>query len=141
MKKKRVLFICHHNSARSQLAEEILKKYGGDIYAVESAGLEEGDINPYVARVLLEEEGVDISNKATRNVKEILYEGHVFWEIITVCGVETHEKCPIFPGIQHRYHWDYPDPSKYTGTDEEKMEKVKALYLTLKERILEHFHL
>lgn len=138
---KRVLFICTHNSARSQIAEELLKKYGSAEYAPESAGLEPGQINPYVAQVLQNEEGIDISAKKTRSVFDVLKEGHVFWEVVAVCGRETNDKCPIFPGVQHRYHWDYPDPSIYTGSDEEIIARVTELYRVIKQKVIEHFGL
>lgn len=134
LEKIRVLFVCVHNSARSQMAEEFLRKYGGERFHVESAGLEPGKINPYVIRALKEEE-IDISNKETRSVFDLYKEGKKFAYVITVCSREAEEKCPIFPGVAERQNWPFPDPSAFEGGDEEIMEKVRDVKETIKARI------
>lgn len=131
-----VLFVCVHNSARSQLAEEYLKKFGGDRFRVESAGLEPGIINPYVERAL-EEEGIDISGKGTKSVFDLYKAGKKYAYVITVCSREAEEKCPIFPGITERMNWPFPDPSGFSGSDEEIMKQVREVREIIKERVRE----
>ena len=125
--KTRVLFVCVHNSARSQMAEEYLKRFGGDRYEVESAGLEPGTINPLVSE-LLAEDGIDVSGKETHNVMSFHREGRRYDYVITVCSKETAERCPVFPGAgpTRRLHWPFEDPSQASGTHEEKLGKVRA---------------
>lgn len=125
MTKKKVLFICVHNSARSQIAEELLRKLAGDIFEVESAGLEPGTLNPYVVKVL-KEEGIDISGKETKSAFDLLKQGKRYSYVITVCDETSAEACPVFPGIE-RFHWSFPDPSKLKGPDDEIIERVRDL--------------
>ena len=139
MKRKKILFICVHNSGRSQIAEEILKKYGGELYEAESAGLEPTEINPMVTKVLLEKEGIDIIGKKAVSVSETLRKGHIFWEVVTVCDRTTHMKCPVFPGIQQRLLWPFPDPEEFTGTEEEKIKQTEELIESIKQKIMDHF--
>ncbi|MFW5768845.1 MAG: arsenate reductase ArsC [Spirochaetota bacterium] len=134
--KVKVLFVCVHNSARSQMAEEYLKKYGGEKFHVESAGLEPGAINPYVIRALAEE-GIDITGKQTRSVFDLYKAGKIYTYIITVCSREAEENCPIFPGISERQNWPFPDPSGLSGSDEEIMTEVRKIRETIKERVKE----
>ena len=131
----RVLFLCVHNSARSQMAEAYLKKFGGDRFQVESAGLEPGKLNPYVVRAL-KEEGIDISAHKTQDVFELYKAGNQFRYVITVCSKEAAERCPIFPGITERIYWPFPDPSTFTGSDEEIMAKVREVRDAIRERVL-----
>lgn len=126
MAKSRVLFICVHNSARSQMAEAYLNTLFGDSFVAESAGLEPGTLNPYAVRVL-QEDGIDISHKATRDVFDVYKTGRLFEYVVTVCDETAAERCPIFPGVTQRLHWGFPDPSKVTGTDEERMAQVRAI--------------
>ena len=129
-----VLFICVHNSARSQMAEEYLRKFAGDIFEAESAGLEPSDLNPYVVRAL-REDGIDISSKKTRSVFELYKEGRQYRYVVTVCSKEAAEKCPIFPGRAEKLHWPFPDPAQFTGTDEMIMEQVRAVRDAIRERV------
>ena len=135
--KEKVLFICVHNSARSQMAEEYLRKFASDRFEVESAGLEPGTINPLVVEVL-KEEGIDITGKKTNSVFEFYKEGRRYHFVITVCSKEASERCPIFPGIGpiQRLHWPFDDPSRVTGTHEEKLSKVRAIRDQIKDKIL-----
>lgn len=133
---KRVLFLCVHNSARSQIAEAYLTKLGGDRYVAESAGLEPGKLNPYVVRALAED-GIDISGKATRDVLALYREGRTYDCVITVCSTEAAERCPIFPGKVERHHWPFADPSKFTGSDDEIMAKVRRVRDEIKIKVLE----
>lgn len=122
----KVLFICVHNSARSQMAEEYVKKLGGDEFMVESAGFEPGVINPLVVEAMAEE-GVDLSQKQTQSVFELFKKGRIFDYVITVCDESEGGKCPIFPGMTHRLHLPFPDPSQLEGSHEEKLQQVRAI--------------
>jgi arsenate reductase len=126
MEKTKVLFICVHNSARSQMAEAFLNEFGSDRFAAESAGLEPGDLNPLVVKAI-GEIGIDISAKTTRSAFDLLRRGEWFGWVITVCDESQAEGCPIFPGAGRRDHWSFPDPAAFTGDDEEKMRQVRAL--------------
>jgi arsenate reductase len=124
--KHRVLFVCIHNSARSQMAEALLRKLAGDRFQVESAGLEPGMINPLVVEVMLEE-GIDLSGKKTQSVFALKKAGRRFETVITVCGGEAEERCPFFPGAGKTLRWQFPDPSLFTGTHEEKLARVREI--------------
>jgi arsenate reductase len=129
-----VLFVCVHNSARSQMAEEYLRKFAGDRFQVESAGLEPGTLNPVVVQVL-KEDGIDISGKKTRDVFDLFKQGKTYRFVITVCSREAEEKCPIFPGAVVRYNWPFDDPSKFTGTPEEILAKTRKVRDEIKAKI------
>lgn len=140
--KASVLFVCVHNSARSQMAEEFLRKAAGDELHVESAGLEPGTLNPRVVTVL-QEVGIDISGKETRDVFEVYRTGRSFSYVITVCSREAEEKCPIFPGPGVRLNWPFDDPSAFTGTEEEILEQTRAIRDQIKEKVdefLDQYH-
>lgn len=122
----KVLFLCVHNSARSQMAEAFLKKHGGNRFLAESAGLEPGVLNPYVVRAMAEI-GMDISSNPTRSVFDLFKAGKVYQVVVTVCSKEAAERCPIFPGLTERHQWPFADPSSFTGSDEEKMVKVREV--------------
>ncbi len=125
-RKIRVLFICQHNSGRSQIAEAYLKELAGDRLWVESAGLEPARyVNPLVVEVM-KEEGFDLSDQKPQSVFRLFKEGALFDHVITVCK-DSEEKCPIFPGITKRWHWPFPDPAKVEGTAEEKRRKVRKI--------------
>ncbi|HBK58968.1 MAG TPA: arsenate reductase ArsC [Spirochaetaceae bacterium] len=122
----KVLFICVHNSARSQMAEAFLKKYGSGRFLVESAGLEPGKLNPYVVRAMAEV-GIDISGNTTKSVFDLRAQGKSYDVVITVCSKEAAERCPIFPGRGERQHWPFDDPSTFTGSEEEIMSRVRQI--------------
>lgn len=126
MDKKRVLFVCIHNSARSQMAEEYLRKLTGDRFDVESAGLEPGTLNPVVVELLLED-GMDIRDKKTQAVADLLEEGKSYDYVITVCDAGNSERCPIFPGTSEVINWNFTDPSGLGGSNEEKMAQTKEI--------------
>lgn len=134
--KPSVLFVCVHNSARSQMAEEFLRAEAGDELHVESAGLEPGTLNPRVVTVL-KEVGIDISGKETRDVFEVYRSGRSFSYVITVCSREAEEKCPIFPGPGVRLNWPFDDPSAFTGTEEEILEQTRAVRDEIKTKVHE----
>jgi len=126
MQKFRVLFLCVHNSARSQMAEAFLNKYGAEKFEVKSAGLEPGALNPYVVQVM-SEAGIDISKNETKSAFKLYKENHFFSYVIAVCDREAAEKCPIFPGVTTRLHWPFNDPSQFKGTDDEILEKTRIV--------------
>jgi len=134
--KSRVLFVCTHNSARSQMAEEYLRKFAGDLFNVESAGLEAGELNPFVVKVL-REDGIDIEGKATRKVIDLYKAGNKYAYVFTVCSREAEENCPIFPGTVHRVNWPFPDPSKFTGTDEDILNRTREVRDVIREMVLQ----
>ena len=124
--KKKVLFVCIHNSARSQMAEAWLNHLRGEKFAAESAGLEPGKLNP-LAVAVMREVGIDISGKKTRGVSDVFKSGQAFSYVVTVCDETSAERCPVFPGVTTRLHWGFSDPAAVTGTDEERLAKVRAI--------------
>ncbi len=133
--KKKILFVCVHNSARSQMAEAFLRKYGSDRYEAESAGLEPRGLNPLAVEAM-REVGIDISGKHTNDVSEFLAQGRAFDYVVTVCDETSGERCPIFPGAGVRLHWSFDDPSSFTGTHEEKLRKTRIVRDAVEERVL-----
>lgn len=126
MKKPKVLFICIHNSARSQMAEALLTRHCGDCFEAHSAGLEPGTLNPMAVEVL-REIGMDISGKTPKSVFRTMREGHLFAYVIAVCDAANAEKCPIFPGPAKRIHWSFPDPSGFEGPPEKRLQKTREV--------------
>lgn len=124
--KYRVLFVCIHNSARSQMAEAFLKKYANDIFEVESAGLEPAGINPNVVAVM-QEAGIDLSQKTTQDVFDLFRKGRMFNVVVTVCDQASAERCPIFPGMTKRLAWSFPDPSEFKGSPEEILQQTRGV--------------
>jgi arsenate reductase len=124
--KPKVLFICVHNSARSQMAEAWLRNICGDFFEAHSAGLAPGVLNPLAVEVM-REVGIDISQKETKAVFDAFKSGQLFTYVITVCDESNAEKCPIFPGPSKRLHWSFADPAELTGTDEEKLAGVREI--------------
>ncbi|MFA5088603.1 MAG: arsenate reductase ArsC [Candidatus Omnitrophota bacterium] len=134
MSKERVLFVCVHNSARSQMAEAFLKQSAGDKFEVESAGLEPGTLNPIVVEAM-QEVGIDISQNKTKSVFDFLKEGRIFQYVITVCDESQSEKCPIFPAVRERRHWGFADPSRFQGTHEERLKKTREVRDAIRNKI------
>src|SRR6184192_2298244 len=124
MQKKRVLFICIHNSARSQMAEAFLNEICGEQFEAQSAGLEPGKLNPIVVEAM-REIGIDISSKKTKAVFDVFRSGQTFAYVITVCDEASAERCPIFPGVTTRLHWSFPDPSAIRGSHDEKLARTR----------------
>jgi arsenate reductase len=134
MSKMNVLFVCIHNSARSQMAEAFLNKLGGDRFFAESAGLEPGILNPLVVESM-KEAGIDISGNKTKDVETFFNQGKFFTYVITVCDEASAERCPVFPGIAKSLHWSFADPSSFTGTKEEKLIKIRKVRDEIKDKI------
>ena len=124
--KTRVLFVCVHNSARSQMAEAFLKDIAGDRFEAVSAGLEPGPLNP-LAIEAMKEAGIDISRNSAKSVFDIFRSGALFGFVIAVCDAETAQRCPIFPGITRTLVWSFPDPAAFQGTSEERLAQARVL--------------
>ena len=122
----RVLAICTHNSARSQMTEEYIRRAAGDRIEVASAGVEPGSVNPIVVE-LLREDGIDIEGKQTRSIFDLHQRGERYDYVIAVCDAETAEQCPVFPSEKERLHWPFPDPSKATGSTADKLACVRPI--------------
>ncbi len=121
--KKRVLFLCTHNSARSQMAEGLLRKSGGDQFEVFSAGTEATRVHP-LAIEAMRELGVDISKQRSKTLDE--YVGQDFDYVVTVCD-RANESCPIFPGDPERIHWSFEDPSLAKGTEQQRLQVFRRV--------------
>ena len=131
---KRVLFICIHNSARSQMAEAWLNKICGDFFEAQSAGLEPGTLSPLVVEAMAEV-GIDISRKGTQRVFDVWTSGQIFSYVVTVCDQASAERCPIFPRPTTHLHWSFPDPSALRGDHEEKLANVRKIRDEIREKI------
>jgi arsenate reductase (thioredoxin) len=126
MRKQKVLFICVHNSARSQMAASLLNETCGEFFQAQSAGLEPGTINPLVVEAL-HELGIDIPNNTTQRVFDVWNSGQIFQFVVTVCSEAEAEGCPTFAGVTTRLHWSFDDPSKFAGTHEERLERTRRI--------------
>ena len=118
--KQKVLFICVHNSARSQMAEAFLDEICGDQFEAHSAGLEPGKLNPLAVEAM-REIGIDISQNKTQSVFDVFRSGELFAYAITVCDESSAQNCPIFAGVTKRLHWSFPDPAELAGAREERL--------------------
>jgi len=133
MEKQRVIFLCTGNSARSQMAEALLRKAGGDRFEVYSAGLQPKGINPLTIQVM-EEKGFDLSGQRSKGVQEYL--GKVLIQtLITLCD-DAEKNCPtVWPGVNTRLHWSFEDPSAFEGTEAQKLEKFRQIRDGIEKRI------
>jgi arsenate reductase (thioredoxin) len=133
MNKIRVLFLCVSNSARSQMAEAFLRSIAGDRFESYSAGIEPQQIHPLTLKVM-KEIGIDISNQYPKSLKEYMGKIH-FGYLITVCS-EADENCPTtFPGMGQRLHWDFEDPAKFIGPEDEKINKFRQIRDQIRQRV------
>ena len=132
--KQKVLFICVHNSARSQMAEAFLNKICDDNFEAHSAGLEPGRLNPLAVEAMREIR-IDISHKQTQSVFDVFKSGELFAYVITVCDETSAERCPIFPGVAERLHWSFPDPAALSGTHEERLRGTRKIRDQIRARI------
>lgn len=133
---KKVLFVCIHNSARSQMAEALLNKYGEGEFKAFSAGLEPGTLNPLAVEAMGEED-IDISANETDSVFELFQQGKIYNYVITVCDEASGQRCPLFPGLSQRINWSFADPSTFEGTHEQKLQQTKAVKDAIKENVLD----
>ncbi len=129
--KQRVLFICTHNSARSQMAEGLLRHLGGERFEVFSAGTEATSVRPLAIRVMAEL-GIDISQQQSKTLDRYLDEP--FDDVITVCDTAA-EVCPVFPGAARRRHLSFEDPSKATGSEAEQLKVYRRVRDEIRSRI------
>lgn len=137
MDKKRVLFVCVHNGARSQMAEAYLNVLAGNRFEAMSAGLEPGTLNPLVVEVM-KETGIDISHNQVKSAFDLFKKGELFSYVVTVCDVASAEQCPLFPGLlTAQIHWSFADPSSFTGTNEEKLAQTRLVRDAIKTKIEE----
>lgn len=121
-----VLFVCEHNSARSQMAEAFLKRLGGEDFTVESCGLEAGTLNQQVIEVM-NEIGYDLRGNTTQAALDLFRQGRSYDVVITVCSQKASEQCPLFPGRALRFSWPFADPSCLEGNVEAKLAGVRAI--------------
>ncbi len=138
--KTKVLFICSHNTTRSQMAQALLSKYGGEDFEVLSAGVNAGVLNPMAVEVISEAENMDISSYTTNSIIDYFKQGLHFHYVITVCDEAKKESCPIFPGLDGILHWNITSPA-CDGSYEEKKAKVIASKDELKVNVLEFINL
>ena len=131
MATRSVLFLCTHNSARSQMAEGLLRHLGGGRFAAYSAGTEATHVRPLAIRAMAEL-GIDIAGQESKTLDRYL--GQPFDAVITVCD-DANETCPIFPGAGRRLHWSLEDPSRATGTEEEQLVVYRRVRDELRARI------
>lgn len=131
---KHVLFVCVHNSARSQMAEAFLNHLCGGVFAAHSAGLEPGRLNPLVVEAM-QEIGIDISGNQTKSVDAMRASGRAFSYVVTVCDGASAERCPVFPGPTERLHWSFPDPSALTGSREEQLAEVRTIRDAIRQQV------
>jgi arsenate reductase len=129
--RSRVLFLCTHNSARSQMAEGLLRHLAGDRFEAMSAGTEATHVRPLAIRAM-EEIGVDISGQESKTLERYLDEPIDY--VITVCD-DANEACPFFPGAQSRLHWSFKDPSKSVGSEEERLEVFRRVRDGIRDRV------
>jgi arsenate reductase len=127
----RVLFVCTGNSARSVMAEALLRQHGGDAFEVYSAGTEPRGVNPLTLRVLADA-GIDASWARSKSVDEFV--GQSFDYVVTVCD-QARQTCPVFPGVHESLHWGYEDPAAVEGTEEERLAVFRKVFIQLGERI------
>ena len=128
--KTRVLFLCTHNSARSQMAEGLLRRLAGNRFEVYSAGTEATGVRPHAVEAM-NEIGIDISGQQSKTLQQYL--GQPFDYVITVCDA-ANEACPVFPGAKQRLHWSFEDPAAAVGSEEERL----MVFRTVRDAIKEH---
>lgn len=134
MIKTRVLFVCIHNSARSQMAETFLNDLGKEKFIAESAGIEAGKLNQIVVDAM-KEVGYDISKNETNSVFDFFKEGRKYDLVVKVCDAVNGQLCPVFPGVKAELYWNITDPSALAGTREEKLTKIRKIRDLIKVKV------
>ena len=127
----RVLFVCTGNSARSIMAEALLRHHGGDRFEVRSAGTEPKGVNPLTLKILAEA-GIDASFAQSKSVHEFL--DQPFDYVVTVCD-QARQACPVFPGVHESLHWGYEDPAEAEGTEDQRLAVFRRVFIQLGERV------
>ena len=130
----RVLFVCIHNSARSQMAEAFLKDLAGDRFSVDSAGLDSGKLNPLVVESM-KEIGIDISKNKTTSVFDLHKDNRKYDYVITVCDETSGERCPYFPGMKEMISWSFKDPSSLEGREIDKLNMINTIRDEIKNKV------
>ena len=128
------MFVCIHNSARSQMTETFLNQMASDEFEAESAGIEPGALNPVVVDAM-KDAGIDISSHKTKSVEDFIGQGYTCDYVITVCDEASAERCLVFPCGGQRIHMGFEDPSAFDGSYEEKFEKTKIIRDQIKLKI------
>lgn len=131
----RVLFICVRNTARSQMAEAFFNARCAGMLTAESAGLEPGELNQ-LAVATMHEVGIDISHNRTKSAFHLYKEGRHYAYVIAVCDEANAERCPIFPGITKRLHWNITDPAALTGTWDERLAAVRPIRDSIEQHVI-----
>ena len=126
-----MLFLCTHNSAKSQMAEGLLRHLAGNYFEVMSAGTEATHVRPLAVRAM-DELGIDISGQKSKTLERYL--GETFDYVITVCDT-ANEACPVFPGAKRRLHWSFEDPAQATGSEEKRLRVFQSVRDEIRERI------
>jgi arsenate reductase (thioredoxin) len=129
--RSRVLFLCTHNSARSQMAEGLLRDRAGDRFEVMSAGTEATHVRPLAIRAM-DEIGIDVSSQESKTLQRYLREP--FDYVITVCD-DANETCPFFPGAGSRLHWSFEDPSRAEDSEEERLAVLRSVRDRIRDRV------
>ena len=133
MNKQRVLFLCTHNSARSQMAEGFLRAMAPDRFEAQSAGTEKTSVNPLAVRVMAER-GIDLRAQTSKVLDGLMQEP---WDyLVTVCD-DANERCPFVPGVQNRLHWSFEDPSRATGSEEQRLVTFRKVRDRIEARLAE----
>ena len=132
----KVLFVCIHNSARSQMAEAFLNKLGQGRFTAESAGMKPGSLNPIVIESMAEI-GYDISKNPTNSVFDFFKDGRKYDVVVKVCDQVSGQKCPIFPSAATTLVWSFSDPFAFEGTDAQKLLMTNEVRDQIKTRIEE----
>jgi arsenate reductase len=130
----KVLFVCIHNAARSRMAEAYLRKLGGPRFQVTSAGFEPHEANPLVAEAMRLAQVPLTTTMVQPSVFDLFRRGAMFNYVVSVCDEAQGQRCPIFAGVCRRLSWTFPDPSEFTGSEEEKLRVLPALYLSVPAR-------
>jgi len=136
MEKIKVLFVCIHNSGRSQMAEAFLNRLGSGVFEAQSAGLEAGVLNPLVVKAMAEI-GYDLSRNRTKRAEDFLRAGEKFGYVITVCDAAGAEKCPFFPGPAKKLHWSFEDPAGFTGSESERLNQTRRVRDLIRDKVAE----
>ncbi len=134
MKKQKVLFVCIHNSARSQMAEAFLNRFCGERFEAKSGEIETGRLNPLVIEAM-QEIAIDISRHQAKPASDFVESSELFDYVITVCDETSAERCPISPNGAKRLHWNFPDPSQAQGSHKEKLAQLRAIRDSRKTRV------
>ena len=134
--KPRIMFVCIHNSARSQMCEAFVRHYADNRFEVHSSGIESGKLNPLVVQAMAEI-GISMDGHYAKPAQQYIDRNEEFDYVVTVCDESSAERCPMFPGKHQRLHWGFPDPSAIQGSDEEKLAGIRPIRDDIRTRVLQ----